>query len=112
MRLIKISLFSALFLVMTSCYSVRFQVYDGVWEPADNEIEGPYAGYNVRTLDTVINRKLTTGKDYFNIFDCESGALHTVEYKTTLGGLLLNGITLGRKKKVKIKYVCIMENSM
>lgn len=112
MKFIKITLFMALFLVMTSCYSVRFQVSNGVWEPADNEIEGTYAGYNVRTIDTVINRKLTTGEHYFNISNCESGALHTVEYKTTFGGLLLNTLTLGRKKKVKIKYVCIMENSM
>ncbi len=112
MQLIKITLFLALFLIMTSCYSVRLQVSNGVWDPADNERNDPYAGYNVQTIDTIISRKITTGKHYFNISNCESGALHTVEYRTTFGGLLLNGITLGRKKKVKIKYVCIMENSM
>jgi len=112
MRFIKFILCICLFLILTSCYSVRFQVSDGVWEPADTEREDSYAGYNVRTIDTVISRKLTTGEHYFNIYDCESGALHTVEYRTTLGGLLLNTITFGRKKKVKIKYVCIMEESL
>jgi len=112
MRLLKIMMFLLLFSLLTSCYSVRFQVANGTWEPADNEREGPYAGYNVHTLDTIVTRKLTTGKGYFNIFNCESGALHTVEYRTTFGGILLNGVTFGRKKKVKIKYVCIAENSM
>ncbi len=99
-------------LVMTSCYSVRFQVENGQWEPADTEREDAYAGYNVYTLDTIVTRKLTTGEHYFNISNCASGALHTVEYRSTLGGVLLNMITFGRKKKVKIKYVCIKENSM
>lgn len=112
MRLFKITLFLGFVLTITSCYSVRFQVENGQWEPADTEIEGAYSGYNVRTLDTIVSRKITTGAHYFNISDCDSGALHTVEYRVTLGGILLNAITFGRKKKVKIKYVCIKENSM
>ena len=107
MRILKVILCLFLTITLASCYSVRFQVENGQWEPADTEVESSYAGYNVRTLNTVIKRKITTGEDYFNISDCESGALHTVEYRTTLGGILLNGITFGRKKKVKIKYVCI-----
>lgn len=112
MRLSRVALCFGLALIISSCYSVRFQVENGQWEPADNEREDAYAGYNVYTLDTVVTRKLTTGAHYFNISDCPSGALHTVEYRTTFGGILLNAITLGRKKKVKIKYVCIKENSM
>ncbi len=98
-------------IAVNSCYSVRFQVEQGQWDPADNEIEG-YEGYNVHTLDTVVTRKATTGPHYFNLTNCESQALHTVEYRSTLGGILLSTITLGRKKVVKIKYVCIKENSM
>lgn len=112
MRSIRITICLGVFLLMTSCYSIRFQVANGQWEPADTERNDAFAGYNVRTLDTVVTRKLTTGNHYFNIFDCESGALHTVEYRTSFGGILLNAITLGRKKKVKINYVCIKENSM
>lgn len=112
MRFIKIIFVLGSILVFSSCYSVRFQVENGQWEPADTELESAYAGYYVRTLDTIIKRQPTTGAHYFNISDCESGALHTVEYRTTFGGLLLNTVTLGRKKKVQIKYVCIKENSM
>jgi hypothetical protein len=112
MRLLK-RFFILLFIVsLTSCYSVRFQVNNGQFEPADNEREDSYAGYNVQTLDTIVSRQITTGEHYFNISNCPSGALHTVEYKVDLGGVMLNVITLGRKKKVKIKYVCIKENSM
>jgi len=99
-------------LLISSCYSVRFQVSNGQFEPADNERTDAYAGYNVHTMDTVVTRKITTGSHYFNIDNCPSGALHTVEYRATLGGVLLNAITFGRKKKVKIKYVCIKENTM
>lgn len=112
MRLLKIMLCLGLVFTLSCCYSVRFQVSNGQWEPRDDEEESSWAGYNVRTLDTVVTRKLTTGEHYFNISDCESGALHTVEYRSTFGGILLNAITFGRKKKVKIKYVCIQDNSM
>jgi len=112
MRTLKILLCFCLIVALNSCYSVRFQVEHGQWDPADNERDDAYAGYNVHTLDTVVIRKLTTGDNYFNISKCPSQALHTVEYRATFGGVLLNAITFGRKKKVKIKYVCIKENSM
>ncbi len=114
MRLLKIMLCFGLVWTMTSCYSVRFQVENGQWEPKDTEGGDPYySGYYVRTVQKkVVFKKLTTGADYFNISDCDSGALHTVEYKNTFGGILLNLITFGGRKKVNVKYVCIKENSM
>jgi len=112
MRILKIFFCFCLLFALSSCYSVRFQVEQGQWEPADNEREDTYAGYNVHTLDTVVTRKFTTGASYFNISKCPSQALHTVEYRATFGGVLLNAVTFGRKKKVKIKYVCIKENTL
>jgi len=112
MRYLKIILCFCLMIAINSCYSIRFQVEQGQWEPADNEREDGYAGYNVHVMDTVVTRKMLTGEHYFNITKCPSQALHTVEYRSTFGGLLLNAVTFGRKKKVKIKYVCIKENSM
>lgn len=112
MRFIKIMLFATILVCISSCYSVRFQVNNGQFEPADTEREDAYAGYNVHTLDTIVSRKMTTGDHYFNIANCPSGALHTIEYKVGLGGVLLYMITFGRKKKVRIKYVCIKENSL
>lgn len=112
MRLVKIIGLLGLVIAMNSCYSVRFQVEGAMWEPSVAERNDTYAGYNVHTLDTVVTRKLTTGEHYFNIAKCPPReGLHTVEYRSTFGGVLLNAITFGRKKKVKIKYVCIKENS-
>ena len=109
MRLLNFMLVLTLALTMVSCYSVRFQVENGQWEPEDTEEGDPYyRGYLVRSVPKkVVTKKLITGADYFNISDCESGALHTVEYKSTLGGILLNLITFGTKKQVKVRYVCI-----
>jgi len=112
MRLLRILPYLIIVATLTSCYSVRFQVSNGQPEPRDDDEETAWAGYNVRTIETTVTRKISTGANYFNITDCESGALHTVEYRNTLGGLLLYVATFGRKKKVKIKYVCIQENSM
>jgi hypothetical protein len=112
MRLLKIFCLIAIIASLSSCYSVRFQVNNGQFEPQDNEREDSYAGYNMHTLDTIVSRQITTGEHYFNISNCPSGALHTIEYKVGIGGVLLNAITLGRKKRVKIKYVCIKENSL
>ena len=113
MRFIKTMLCFGIILIMASCYSVRFQVENGQWEPDDSDdVEPHYRGYNVKTVEKkVVFKKLTTGADYFNISDCESGALHTVEYKSTLGGILLNVITFGRARQVKVKYVCIKEEN-
>lgn len=109
MRLLNITFCLCLILSLVSCYSVRFQVENGQWEPDDSEGGDPYySGYLVRSVPKkVVTKKLITGADYFNISDCESGALHTVEYKSTLGGVLLNLVTFGTKKQTKVKYVCI-----
>jgi hypothetical protein len=60
-------------------------------------------------LDTTIGIKLTS-KDFTYLIKerevCESGKINIIEYRNTFGGLLLNAITFGRKRRVKIKYVC------
>jgi hypothetical protein len=68
-----------------------------------------YRGMAVVELDTVIDMKLTS-KDFTLLIKesdrCESGKINIVEYRNTFGGLLLSAVTFGRKRKVKIKYVC------
>lgn len=96
---------------MSSCYTVRFQVHNGVPETEDSDSEDPLAGQMFREKKMVVNRKMLQGNDFFTIKDCESGSLHTIEYKTTFGGLMLYLITFGRNKEVKIKYVCTKEGS-
>jgi hypothetical protein len=69
-----------------------------------------YRGMQVIELDTTISIDLVT-KDFTLLIKesefCPSGRLQMVEYRNTLGGILLSGITFGRKRKVNIKYVCV-----
>ena len=97
----------SLFLLM-SCYSVQLKVANSVGgEPDDTETEEITSGELIRELDTVATVKLTTNENPINIRDCESGALHSVQYKSTFGGVLLYLVTLGRKRTVKVKYMCV-----
>jgi len=106
------SLFILVSLIFMSCYSVRIKVANGVGgEPDDTEREDDLSGLLVRELDTIVTVKLTTNENPINIRDCESGALHSVEYKNTFGGVLLYLVTFGRKRTVKVKYVCLKESN-
>nr|WP_299344737.1 hypothetical protein [Allomuricauda sp.] len=101
-------------LLLNSCYSVRFRSVEGTPEPAFPMVRDDYyRTMQVIELDTVI----TIGaldKDFTYLIKksdlCPSGKLHTIEYRNTLGAVLLSGITFGRKRKVKIKYVCMKSN--
>jgi hypothetical protein len=65
-----------------------------------------YRDLNVIEKDTTISISITD-KDFTMLLDCGSGGLHTIEYRNTLGGVLLSAITLGKKRRIKIKYVCM-----
>ncbi len=116
MKLLK-SIFSVLFFVLLflvifqSCYSVRLRSVNGVPMPDPvGERSDYYRGMQVIELDTTISIDMVT-KDFTLLIKesefCPTGRLHTVEYRNTLGGVLLSGVTLGRKRKVHIKYVCV-----
>jgi len=96
-------------IMFTSCYSIRLKVSNGQAEPADTEREDALSGLMVREIDTIVKVKLTTDESPINIRECDSGALHTIEYKNTFGGILLYLITFGRKRVVKVKYVCLKD---
>lgn len=68
-----------------------------------------YRGKEVVELDTVIKIDITS-KDFTYLIKetekCKSGQLHTIEFKNTFGGSLLSVVTFGRKRKMKVKYVC------
>ncbi|GAA3608060.1 hypothetical protein GCM10022396_26640 [Flavivirga amylovorans] len=68
-----------------------------------------YRGMAVVEFDTVIGISATS-KDFTYLIKekeaCESGKLNIIEYRNTFGGVLLSAITFGRKRKVKVKYVC------
>jgi len=109
MKLKSILILIVSYALLVSCYSIRLKVSNGQAEPADTEREDALSGLMVREMDTIVKVKLTTDESPINIRDCDSGALHTIEYKNTFGGILLYLITFGRKRVVKVKYVCLKD---
>ena len=91
--------------ILTSCYSVRLRNVNGApqLDPFSDR-DDYYRGMAVVELDTVF------AKDFTYLIketdSCESGKLNIIEYRNTFGGVLLSAITFGRKRQVKIKYVC------
>ncbi|MDP2113616.1 MAG: hypothetical protein Q8K69_06125 [Bacteroidota bacterium] len=104
-------LLASIFLVfLSSCYSVRIVSRDGVPEPDPiNTSNDFYKGKNVNVIDTTITLKLQEGEFYL-IEKCAAGGFYSFEYRVTFGGVLLNAITLGKKRQVKVKYVCLKQS--
>lgn len=102
-------------LMLSSCYSVRLLSTRGAPQPkADPSTEGSdkYRTVEMIEIDTIMKVNITTGSfDYFikQNTKCKSGKLHSVEYRNTLGGVLLSAVTLGTRRKMKVKYVCMKE---
>ncbi|MDO5968249.1 hypothetical protein Q4Q35_00375 [Flavivirga aquimarina] len=110
MKHLKLLIILIIACTITSCYSVRLRNINGTPQPDPfSNRDDYYRGMAVVELDTVIKIN-TTSKDFTLLIKesdaCESGKLNMVEYRNTFGGLLLNTITFGKKRKVKIKYVC------
>ncbi len=84
---------------------------DGVAEPDPLNTSGNfYRSKKVYCLDTTITLKLTEGE--FHLFEkCASGGFYSFEYRSTFGGVLLSAFTFGKKRRVKIKYVCLKEQN-
>jgi len=96
--------------LVVSCYSVRLRSVNGAIQPDPLMLRGDYyRGMEVLELDTVIKIDITS-KDFTYLIKetekCKSGKLHTIEFKNTFGGSLLSVVTFGRKRKMKVKYVC------
>lgn len=95
---------------LSSCYSVRFVSRDGVPEPDPLNTSGDfYKGIKVNVIDTTITLKLMEGEFYL-IERCASRGFYSFEYRATMGGVLLSAITLGKKRQVKVKYVCLKQS--
>ncbi|KJD36327.1 hypothetical protein PW52_07000 [Tamlana sedimentorum] len=98
-------------LLLSSCYSVRLRSVNGTYQPdpllSRNDY---YRGMEVVELDTVIKIDIVS-KDFTYLIKetdaCKSGKLHTVEFKNTFGGSLLSVFSFGKKRKLKVKYVCM-----
>lgn len=94
---------------LNSCYSVRIISRDGIPEPDNsNDSQDFYKNKKVTVIDTVI-RLGVTDNSFSLIEKCGPSGFYSVEYRTTLGHVLLSGITFGKVRKVKVKYVCLKE---
>ncbi len=97
-------------LFFSSCYSVRVVNKDSVPEPDPmNRSADFYRGFKVHALDTTISLKLTDEAFSRIVPSCSDKGFYCFEYRVTLGGALLSGVTFGKLRKVKIKYVCVKE---
>jgi hypothetical protein len=98
-------------LMMQGCYSVRISNVNGVPEPNPANFEnGYYRGKAVITIDTTVNMKLLEN-EVMVLETCPEGCFQTVEYRVTLGDVLLSGITFGKMRKIRVKYVCLKESN-
>ena len=96
--------------LLISCYSVRVVNKDGIPEPDPLNTSGDfYKGKKVHVLDTTISLKPLEGEFYL-IERCPTGGFYSFEYRVTFGGVLLNTITFGKRRQVKIKYVCLKQS--
>ena len=104
------SLLFACIIFLSSCYSVRVVNKDAIPEPDPLNTKGDfYKGKKVHVLDTVISLKLQEG-EFTLIERCASQGFYSFEYRVTFGGVLLSTITFGKKRQVKIKYVCLKQS--
>ena len=110
-KLLRLLLLLCIFpVLLSSCYSVRIVNREGVPEPDPlNTTNNWYKGKKVHTLDTTISLKLTEG-EFFLLEKCPTGGFYSFEYRVTFGGVLLSAVTFGKKRRVRIKYVCLKES--
>lgn len=98
-------------LMLSSCYSVRLVSAEGAPQKDPfSERDDKFRDLQVIEKDTIIKVNITTGSfDYLVKKNklCKSGKLHSVEYRNTFGGVLLSAVTLGTRRKMKVKYVCM-----
>jgi hypothetical protein len=95
---------------LSSCYSVRVMNKNAVPEPDPfNTSTDFYKGKKTHVLDTTIGLKLAEGDFHLIVKPCSDRGFYSFEYRVTFGGVLVSAITFGKKRKVKIKYVCVKE---
>ncbi|HUH32976.1 MAG TPA: hypothetical protein VLZ28_03430 [Daejeonella sp.] len=101
----------AFLMFFSSCYSVRVISRDGVPEPdLTNDSRDFYKNKMVHVLDTTIKLKVAEG-EFHLVKKCAAGGFYSFEYRNTLGGVLLSAITLGKVRRVRVKYVCLKEQN-
>ncbi|QHI34672.1 hypothetical protein IMCC3317_00150 [Kordia antarctica] len=105
---VKFSIAIIICCLFSSCYSVRLKnVYGDPKPDPMNDSKDYYRFMDVQPIDTVITIKVTDKDFTMLIKDCGTAGIHTIEYRNTFGGVLLSAVTFGRKRRVRVKYVCM-----
>jgi hypothetical protein len=83
----------------------------GVAEPDPNNQElGFFFGKQVTPIEQVVKMKLENNQVYVTP-PCETPGLYAVEYRVTYGDLLRNALTFGKRRKVRIRYICLKDTN-
>lgn len=101
-------------IILSSCYSVRVSSRDGIPEKRkipDISEEIYYKDKPYYVIDTTINQGVVNSDFTINSGDACPNGFYALEYRVKFSHLLLNFVTFGKVKKVKVKYVCIKEQS-
>ena len=99
-------------ILLQSCsYSIILSNKNGTaaTDPLNTKL-GFYNGKQVTVIDTVIPLSLLKDR-VMAINACPAGAFHSVEYKITFGAMLRNTFTFGKRKSIKVKYVCLKNSN-
>ncbi|MFT3935950.1 MAG: hypothetical protein QM726_20135 [Chitinophagaceae bacterium] len=101
-----------LIVCLQSCsYKVIISNQRGTAEPDPlNRDLGFYNGKQVNVIDTVVKLSLVQN-GVMAIPVCGEGGFHSVEYKITFGAMLRNTFTFGKRKSIKVKYVCVKDSN-
>ena len=100
-----------LVIVQSCSYSIRVSNQRGTPEhdPLNQQL-GFYNLKKVTAMDTVVKLSLLEN-NVMVIPSCPSGGFHSVEYKITFGAMLRNTFTFGKRKSIKVKYVCLKDSN-
>jgi len=78
-------------------------------DPLNRQL-GFYNGKAIQVIDTVVPLSLLKDR-VMAINACPIGGFHSVEYKITFGAMLRNTFTFGKRKSIKVKYVCLKDTN-
>ena len=102
---IALALLLLMVLIISGCYSVTIASKHAIPEPDDlHESRGFYQGKEI--VEVKENLKLSLADNYVVRWDSLGNrGFHSVEYRVTLGDVLLNTITFGKVRKMRVIYV-------
>ena len=108
----RLLLIAVLLVSIQSCsYKIIISSQKGTPEPDPlNRELGFYNGKQVTVIDTVVHLSVLQN-NVMAVPVCAEGGFHSVEYKITFGAMLRNTFTFGKRKSIKVKYVCLKESN-